>query len=72
LLSIFILLTEYFKTGEKSKVAMVTFEVSETENPKADNVFELTNYKRIFLQVRSNRKRFVASASDGTDRSKKE
>ncbi len=33
-LSEFILLTEYFETWEKLKVALMTFEVSETETRK--------------------------------------
>jgi hypothetical protein len=39
LLSEFVLLTEYFKTQEKLKVALMTFEGSKTKNPKADNFF---------------------------------
>ncbi len=48
------LLTEYFETREKLKVALMTFEVSETEYRNVDNFFELTNYKWIFLKVKSN------------------
>jgi hypothetical protein len=33
-LSVFVLLTEYFETQEKSKVALITFEVSKTETRK--------------------------------------
>jgi hypothetical protein len=48
------LLTEYFETREKSKVALMTFKVSGTETQKQITFFKLTYYKQIFLKERLN------------------
>ncbi len=53
-LSEFVLLTKYFKTREKIEGSFNDFRSKQNWNPKADNFFELTNYKQIFLKVRSN------------------
>ncbi len=53
LLLIFVLLTEYFKTQEKLKVALITFKVIKTETWQQIIFLKLTDYKWIFLKVRS-------------------
>jgi len=40
-------LAKYFETREKLKVALMTWS-KQTQNLKADNFFELTDYKQIF------------------------
>ncbi len=52
------------RNPRKIKGSFVYFLSKQNRNPKGDNFFKLTNYKRIFLKVRSNYSKILKNSQN--------